>query len=127
MAEISQNVYLHRPIINQFRLQNEREIVEQHEKHQILKNNLSLTDFGSSSNKCINNNNFLNNNNLIDNRNTSESSRRKEPPLHHHLYSSTSSTPSTPSTVAPIHASQMNDIKVSFFLQKGIFCSLSLE
>lgn len=108
MAEISQNVYLHRPIVNQFRLQNEREIVEQHEKHQILKNNLSLTDFGNS-NKCINNNNFLNNNNLIDNRNTAE--RRKEPPLHHHLYS----TSSSPSTVAPIHASQMNDIKVSYF------------
>jgi Zn-dependent M16 (insulinase) family peptidase len=98
MAEISHNVYLHRPLINQFRLQNEREIAvvtNTQEKQQILKNN--LVDFG----KC-NNNNFLNNNNLIDNRNSSEnSSRRKEP---QHLYVSSPSQ---------IHASQMNDIKVS--------------
>lgn len=102
MAEISHNVYLHRPLINQFRLQNEREIAvvtNTHEKQQILKNN--LIDFGS--NKC-NNNNFLNNNNLIDNRNTSENqSRRKEP---QHLYISSSPSQS-------IHAPQMNDIKVS--------------
>lgn len=119
MAEISQNVYLHRPIINQFRLQsNEREIIATHEhKPQILKNNLSLTEFGS--NKCINNNNFLNNNNLIDNRNSSEhlnSLRRKEPL---HLYSTSSTPPSSSSsqsTVAPIHASQMNDIKVSLWI-----------
>lgn len=125
MAEIStQNVYLHRPMINQFRLQNEREFIAAHEhKHQILKNtNLQLTDFGSS-NKCINNNNFLNNNNLIDNRNTSEQhlnslSRRKES-LHLYSTSSTpSSTSSSHSTIAPIHASQMNDTKVSFFYGK---------
>lgn len=98
MAEISHhNVYLHRPLINQFRLQNEREIavVTNTQEKQILKNN--LVDFGI--NKC--NNNYLNNNNLIDNRNTSENiTRRKEP---QHLYVSSQ----------PIHASQMNDIKVS--------------
>lgn len=106
MAEISHNVYLHRPLINQFRLQNEREIAvvtNTQEKQQILKNNLA--DFG---NKC-NNNNFLNNNNLIDNRNTSEiSSRRKEPQLY----------VSSPSQ--SVHALQMNDIKVSM-MKKNVF------
>lgn len=101
MAEISHhNVYLHRPLINQFRLQNEREIavVTNTQEKQILKNN--LVDFGI--NKC--NNNYLNNNNLIDNRNTSENTtRRKEP---QHLYVSSPSQ--------SIHAPQMNDIKVSF-------------
>lgn len=102
MAEISHNVYLHRPLINQFRLPNERELAvvtnTQEKQQQIHKSN--LVDFGSA--KC-NNNNFLNNNNLIDNRNTSENpSRRKEP---QHLYAASPSQ--------SIHAPQMNDIKVS--------------
>ncbi len=99
MAEISQNVYLHRPLINQFRI-NEREIAavtNTEEKHQILKSNLA--DF----NNKFSNNNFLNNNNLIDNRNTSENSSRREKTQHFYVSSPSHS----------IHAPQMNDIKVS--------------